>query len=209
MGNSLIKKVFYVPCSYWKFNYRLVKHPQDKLRLLYVGRLEKIKNLEIVLSAISWLINRKLINKSEIEFTVVGTGSYFEKYKKLIKKLNIEKIVNLKGYISDEILNKLYKKHNIFILPSNPEPIGLVVLEAMYNNLPILCSSRAGASSYVVAKKNGEIFDPNNYIELAKKILFYTNPKIRAIHGKNSLEILKQNYDFKIVGNSLYNLLKQ
>ena len=62
--------------------------------------------------------------------------------------------------------------NGIFILPSNPEPIGLVVLEAMYNNLPILCSSRAGASSYVISKKNGLMFNPNNYMELAKKFYF-------------------------------------
>lgn len=183
-----------------------VPHNQDKIRILYIGRLVKIKNIDIIIKAVNYLIEKKKIEKKNILINIVGSGEERLKLEKLAIKYKLNKNIFFKGQIPNTRLKEESKSSNIFILPSYKEAIGLVILEAMSYNLPIICSENAGASNYL-NNLNGLKFNPENHKDLAKKILNLKNKKKREELGNQSLKIIKENHELNIIGKKILNII--
>jgi glycosyltransferase involved in cell wall biosynthesis len=127
-----------------KFN-TVNKHKgSDEIRdLLFVGRLSKQKNLDMLLSAF------KLLQKEcELTLHIVGDGERRKMIQQRIAKENLRNVI-LHGRVSDEELRNLYQKSDIFVLPSLYESFPLVLLEAMASGLPIVASDIPGIRSVV------------------------------------------------------------
>ena len=194
------KKLIYIPISYelkkWP---KKIDNKQDKIKIINVARFEWLKAHHILIKAVAYLIKTKKIDKKEISVDLIGEGSLMNKMKKLCKKFEVDDIINFKGTMPNEKLGRFYQKHNLFILSSISDPIGLVVFEAMANGLPIIVSSNTGAKGSVYNWKNGFIFEAEDYKDLAKKILIMKNPSIRQKFGEESLRIIKKENNFEII----------
>lgn len=194
------KRLVYIPVSYSpKKGSGKSNNKQNKLNIICVARFEWLKAHHILIKAIAYLINSKKLDKKDININLVGDGSLINKMKKLCKKLDVQDVFNFKGKISNEKLDNYYQKHNLFILPSVSEPIGVVVFEAMSNGLPIIVSSNTGAKGSVYNGKNGYIFKNGDYKDLASKILKMKDPNKRQRFGKNSIKILKKDHSKKTI----------
>lgn len=128
-------------------------------KFLFIGRLEKIKNLELVIDIFNEL--------SDYSLTIIGVGSIEEKLKAKTKSKNIF----FKGNIRNSELIKYFKETNFLILPSLSEPWGLVVEEALYNKTPVILSHNCGSQQLIKESYNGILFDPLNKEELKNKVL--------------------------------------
>jgi glycosyltransferase involved in cell wall biosynthesis len=128
-------------------------------KFLFIGRLEKIKNLELVIEIFNELPDHSL--------TIIGVGSIEEKLKAKTKSKNIF----FKGDIQNSDLIKYFKETNFLILPSLSETWGLVVEEALYNKTPVILSRNCGSQELIKESYNGILFDPLNKKELKNKIL--------------------------------------
>lgn len=127
-------------------------------RFLYLGRVSRVKNLEILIKVFNDLPNYRL--------TLVGDGEEKE-YLQSIANQNISfkpPIENIK--LQNEFLN-----HDIFILPSISEPWGLVVEEALYFGLPVMISKNCGSVELVKNAVNGYVFEPGDSEEIKSLIL--------------------------------------
>ena len=127
-------------------------------RFLYVGRLSRVKNLEILIKVFNDLPNYQL--------TLIGDGEE-KKHLKSIANQNISfkpPIENIK--LQNEFLN-----HDIFILPSISETWGLVVEEALYFGLPVMISKNCGSVELVKNAANGYVFEPSDSEEIKNLIL--------------------------------------
>ncbi|MBN1638895.1 MAG: glycosyltransferase family 4 protein, partial [Ignavibacteriales bacterium] len=94
-------------------------------------------------------------------------------------------------------LPDIYRKADVFILPSLREPWGHVVTEAAASGLPLIVSNKVGSSPDLVKHDvNGYIYEPNNIRKLAKYImkLVYSS-KLRKKMGKES-EKIASNYNY-------------
>lgn len=133
-----------------------------KIKILYVGQINRNKNVGMVIAASNELKRRGYSN----EVCIVGAGPDMKRISKIAKKSNA--IVNIAGKIeSKEELKKYYRSSNIFIMPSINETFGLVYLEAMSQGLPVIYSFGQGIDGYF---KNGEIgyaCDPHDCKQIA------------------------------------------
>ena len=170
----------------------------NKKILFYVGRLETIKGVDLLLSAFSIL---KF--SSDIKLIIIGDGSQLLNLKKLSSKLNISENVHFTGKIFGNDLYSWYNIGQIFILPSLYEPFGAVVSEALQSGAKVLCSSLAGASE--LARLNGgTLFDPNDInklatiidIELSKIEPINNNISVRNANLNVSLEEIVKEMSF-------------
>lgn len=117
------------------------------LRYLFIGRLIAVKN--VVALAQEFKRNGKPL-------TIVGCGPMESD----IRRLNAPNIT-LTGFVPNEQLPELFRRHDIFILPSLYEPWGLVVEEALYHGLPVLASQHVGcARDLIIPGDTGELFNP-------------------------------------------------
>ena len=142
------------------FNY--IDQPKFCRRLevknfLYVGRLVKVKNLELLIRVFNDL--------PFLNLNIIGFGEE-ENYLKSIAQKNI----HFEGAIDNNDLVKYYQKNDVFILPSKSEPWGLVVEEALNNGLPVLVSNMVGCAPEIVNSSNGLIFKYDSENDLKEKI---------------------------------------
>jgi len=125
----------------------------------YVGRLEPQKNLPLLLTAMRHL--------PDMECVLVGGGSQREELESLAMRMGLTN-VRFAGYVPDAA--DLMPAFDIFCLPSLWEGLGLVLVEAMLRNVPVL-GSRAGAIPDVL--KNGEagiLFSQDSLQELVTSL---------------------------------------
>jgi glycosyltransferase involved in cell wall biosynthesis len=131
--------------------------------LLYVGRFSEEKNVQILIKAL-----RKLKNDfPEIKLNLVGSGPEEKKLKKMVKRFNLEKNVQFLDYIKREEIFSLYKTHKILVLPSKIESLGLVIIEALSQNLVPIVRKTYGPEEIL---NNEKLFFDGNENELYEKI---------------------------------------
>ncbi|MGG1655934.1 glycosyltransferase family 1 protein [Geobacillus sp. BMUD] len=172
-------------------NIKSIRKPSLKLPkeyCLFVGTLEKRKNLQLILKAISYSIKNNL---SVIPLVVVGgKGNGSEQIRKLIKELNIEEYVYFTGYISQEELAYIYENARLFIFPSLYEGFGIPLLEAMRYGVPIITSKTTSLPE--VAQDAAMFVDPFSPKELSyviNKLLLDDNLRSTLIEkGKDRLK---------------------
>lgn len=121
-------KIEYIPNWIAQKKY-ITKRKEGTLKLLYVGRLEKIKGIDNFIDALKHL-------KINYQATIIGKGSLKDE---LIKKAEGSNII-FKGYIDNDKLEPFFRKADIFVLPSLSESMPYSLLEAMSYGLPIVAS---------------------------------------------------------------------
>lgn len=130
---------------------------------LYVGRFSQEKNLYLLIRA--FLEHKKGTDLASKLF-LIGDGELRYDLVRLIKELKLQDHVILPGRFEGITLYNWYYNADCFILPSNYEPFGAVVNEALIFGLPVICSDIAGSSCLINAS-NGIVFNPENATELA------------------------------------------
>lgn len=162
--------------------FRKIRHKNDsknywdsdlKPKFLYVGRLIEKKN-------ISFLI--EVFNENGLPLTIVGDGPLLNQLKE-----QANSNIVFKGHCSNNEIHKIYKDHQIFILPSIVEPWGLVVEEALFYECVLLLSENVGCKNEMLSEPNtGASFDPVNKASLMNAInIILSNYNIYLTNVKN------------------------
>jgi glycosyltransferase involved in cell wall biosynthesis len=109
---------------------------KNKFTLLCVGEITHRKGVKYLIGAMSEIKNH--ISHEEIALLIIGTGPELKNIQALIKKMNLEKYIFLKGRVSHLELMQYYKAASLFVLPSLSEGMPTVILEALYFNLRVI-----------------------------------------------------------------------
>jgi glycosyltransferase involved in cell wall biosynthesis len=156
--------------------------------VLSLCRFHKKKGLDTLLKAAALLPNQK--------FIIVGTGEELENLINLNNKLNNKNVEFVGEKIGGE-KDELFHNCTLFCLPPRKEPFGIVFLEAMEHNKPIVCTKVDGIPEVVGGA--GAYVEVDDYKELAqtiKKVL--DNKTYYEVLSKNAKNQLKQFYITKI-----------
>lgn len=129
---------------------KLAATPPKTLRLLFVGRLSKQKNIVELLKALK-------ITKRRATLDIIGDGEERQIVQKTIKKLGL-KNVTMHGRLSREAVLPFYKTCHALIMPSLYEAQPLVLLEAMAARIPIIGTNVIGVAEHI--KNAGIIVEP-------------------------------------------------
>lgn len=147
----------------------------DKIFLL-ASRLVKYKGIENLINIIDKLNKKKL--KQKFCLIIAGSGDDEKYFKNLIKEKNIHNIFFI-GFIEQQSIYKYYSISDFFIFPTQNEPWGLVVNEALACGNYVLCSDKAGAAYDLIKENiNGNILNFNKYDNVINLIKKNINKKI-------------------------------
>ncbi|MCK4730453.1 MAG: glycosyltransferase [Candidatus Aenigmarchaeota archaeon] len=156
--------------------------------ILYVGRIHKIKGLDLLISVFSSL-NKEL---KDIKLVIVGPDDgHLNSLKNLAKTLKIEN----KILFTDPLFGKdkltAYVDADIFVLPSKYESFGNVALESLACGTPIIITKGCGLSEYI-DRKVGYIIDYNKQQLLETLYDSLTKDKKIKIMGKNAKKFVEK-----------------
>jgi glycosyltransferase involved in cell wall biosynthesis len=123
-----------------------------ELRLLYVGRISREKDLDLLADAYRRLRKEGL----PVRLFVVGHGPYSEALAKSLPDAFFT------GYLRGTELATAYASADIFVFPSTTDTFGNVILEAQASGLPVVVSDSGGPKELVAHKANGLITRSHN-----------------------------------------------
>ena len=140
----------------------------DKLNILFVGRMEKRKGFKYLLGAYEQ-VKREF---PQCRLIVVGPQDRsWQKYRKLAAARNLQDVV-FAGFVPYEELPRYYRSADIFCSPATgKESFGLVLLEAMVAGKPIVASNIAGYADVVSHNVDGLLVKPQDEKALADGLL--------------------------------------
>lgn len=161
-----------------------------EFHILWVGKFDFRKQLTIAIKAL------KACKKNNIIMDVYGTGNVREvqNSKNLAKKLEIDSQIVWHGNQPNSSVIKAMRSAQLFFFTSVSEDTSTVVLEAVSNQLPVLCFNTCGMAT-VIDEKVGRKID-------------LSNPKQSVKEFADTLNILEANRDL-LKGMSLNCILKQ
>jgi glycosyltransferase involved in cell wall biosynthesis len=141
-----------------------------EVRLLYVGRISREKDLDLLADAYRRLRKEGL----PVQLFVVGHGPYSEALAKSLPEAFFT------GYLRGTDLATAYASADIFVFPSTTDTFGNVILEAQACGLPVVVSDSGGPKELVVDRANGLITKSHDVEDFTRAIrALVTDPALR------------------------------
>ena len=148
-----------------------------EVRLLYVGRISREKDLDLLAAAYRRLRHEDL----PVQLFIVGHGPYSEAFAKSLPEAIFT------GYLTGDELATAYASADIFVFPSTTDTFGNVILEAQACGVPVVVSDSGGPKELVEDKTNGLITKSHDVEDFACAIrALVTNPALRERMGKSA-----------------------
>lgn len=164
--------------------------------VFFVGRLVHEKGVHILIDAVPKISSYY----NDVKFVVAGRGPQMDYLRGKCGALNIINKVYFTGYISDEDLCKLYKCADIAVFPSLYEPFGIVALEGIVANIPVVVADTGGLGDIVNHGVDGMKFYTGNFNSLADSILeILFNPGKADEMKSKALEKVNRIYNWNII----------
>jgi glycosyltransferase involved in cell wall biosynthesis len=108
--------------------------PRQSHRFLFVGRLERVKGIDLLLQAMVLLRDEKV----DVHLTIIGSGSMEEWARDFVDGKRLGEQVSLVGNVSDSTLGLYYTSCDCVVIPSRSESIPLVFSEALRFNKKVV-----------------------------------------------------------------------
>jgi len=171
----------------------------------FLGRLTMQKGPEYFIEAAKLIIERD----PNVRFVMAGTGDLMNKMIKRVAHLKIGTKFHFTGFLKGDDVDKMFALSDVFVMPSVSEPFGIVPLEAMRSNVPVVISKQSGVAEILKHALKVDFWDVNGLADAIYGLLHYESLRIMFTkYGKTEVDNLKwDNAAFKVVEvyNSLLN----
>ena len=160
-------------------------------RILYVGRIQPLKGVDVAVEALPWVAREV----PGVRMDIVGGPSGLngaaevESLKRRIAELSLSDRVCFRGPVPHDRLADWYRAADVLVVPSRSESFGLVAAEAQACGLPVVASRVGGLAELVEDGCSGflvEGWDPADYAEAILTVL--CDPAVAAILSRGSVE---------------------
>jgi len=189
-------------------NTELDNYLNGGLKVGYIGTIGMAHGSEIFIKTAEELKDK------DVKFIIVGSGAEREKLEMQIKNRKLDNIrifpLQPKGEIPS-IINKLdlfcvhLKRNKLFetVIPSK-------MFEGMVMKKPVLIGVRGEARTIVEESECGLFFEPENFKDMADKILLYkNNPEKMLLHGMNGYNLVIKNFNRGILAEQFLNIIRK
>lgn len=184
----------------------------SKFRILFCGRLIKLKGPELLIEIIDELVN--IGKQTNIELLVIGDGECLPILETKIDDFKLNDFIKLLGNKRQEEIKDLMEISDVLIQPGITDPYsgreetqGLVIQEAQSMQLPVIVSDVGGMKYGLIDGVTGFVVKQKNVSEFVEKLTFFIqNPEITKEMGIKGRQFVVENFDSEILGKKLLNL---
>jgi glycosyltransferase involved in cell wall biosynthesis len=167
-----------------------LKLPSAGVKMLYVGRVSREKNLDALADAFPGLAEQV----PGISLTIVGAGPYLIGLK---ERFAGRKDVHFTGVIHGEMLSGIFASADMLVFPSLTDTFGNSVVEALASGIPCITSDEGGPREIIVDGECGLVFEHARPGDLEEKILSLARDpaKLAAFKAKARERAMLFTYD--------------
>jgi len=184
-----------------------IETDNETLQLLFVGRIARVRRIELLLQAVAKLtfpVHLTVVGAEEKTSSVTRSG-YLQELKAWVQKTNLNNKVTFAGRKSPEELKAYYKNADIFVYPSQYENFGQPLLEAAAHGLPIVATQVGIARDIVIEGETGYLTsgDPKS---MSDRIQILQDNDLRKQMGVRIKTIIKEKFDWENIMSQYINL---
>jgi sugar transferase (PEP-CTERM/EpsH1 system associated) len=177
--------------------------PPGSIVIGTVGRLDPLKNQVALAEGFARALERRPELRARLRLAMIGDGPDRDRIEALLGENNLRQLAWLPGFLDET--PALYRRLNIFVLPSLREGISNTLLEAMASGCPVIATRVGGNPEIVPENVVGQLVAPGDVNALAQAVLNYVDhPAVMLEHGKSgrlhalrsfSLKAMVESYD--------------
>jgi D-inositol-3-phosphate glycosyltransferase len=184
--------------------------PEAKV-VMYVGRFDPRKGIETLVRA----MGQSQFRDSEKLQLIIGGGSRpghsdgieRDRIENIVAELGMSNFTTFPGRLSQEILPYYYAAADVCVVPSHYEPFGLVAIEAMASQTPVVASDVGGLQFTVVPEQTGLLAPPQDVAAFSSAIdRILANPQWRDELGQGARKRVETKFSWEGVAFQLAEL---
>lgn len=186
--------------------------PPCERMLLFVGRIEPLKGIDVLIEAISVMRDRGVLEEVPFCLSLIGGESEQDgdtenlemaRLQELRRKYNLEGLVTFLGRKNQDTLPYYYSAAEAVVVPSQYESFGMVALEAMACGTPVVASQVGGLAFLVQDGVTGYMVPFDDPIALGDRLTrLLKNQQLRQEMGRRAAE-LAQEYRWEIIAEKI------
>ncbi len=169
--------------------------------ILFMGRLVYEKGVQHLISAMPKILN----GYHDSKLVICGKGGMLEELQAQANNLGISNKVYFAGYMQGKDVQKMYKAADIAVFPSTYEPFGIVALEAMLSENPVVVSDIGGLNEIVQHRENGMktyCGNPNSIADSILELLY--DHKLCADITKKAKNKVRNEYNWSKIAQDTH-----
>jgi glycogen synthase len=154
----------------------------------FLGRITFQKGPEYFIE----VAHRVLQKDRNVRFVMAGSGDMLNKMIRRVAQLKIADRFHFTGFLKGEAVDRMFALSDVFVMPSVSEPFGLVPLEAMRTNVPVIVSKQSGVAEVLKHAIKVDFWDVDGMADAIYGILHYNAlSKMFIRYGKEEVDNLK------------------
>lgn len=178
--------------------YRKMAADKDAIKILYVGRFEERRNIRFIID----VFQKVQVQNDKVKLYMIGTGEkeYVQSCFSYINELGLKDKVIWQEKMEQKFLSGIYQMADFFVLPTEYEIFGMVLLEAMYYKTVVLTTQNGGSSTVMCNGKNGYVLQTKDPRQWANVITdtYKDKGKMKMIQN-NAHEVIEKKYIWNMV----------
>jgi glycosyltransferase involved in cell wall biosynthesis len=182
------------------------QHSYTDLHMVYLGRVNRKKGLDLLLKAMTQLPENI---KDRVALDIFGEDddNFMPELQGFVQENMLQEIVQFKGKLNPSERNQILQSYDLLVLTSHQENFGLVVAEALDQKIPVLISDKVNLCDEVENHQCGWVTSLS-VKSISKKVeeAFRTPKHIRAQMGARGHEYVRESYSFEKVAEKYWEL---
>jgi glycosyltransferase involved in cell wall biosynthesis len=185
-----------------------IRKREDIFKILFVGRLEWTKGIDILIEAVNLLKegHKESLDGKKVEFHLVGYWYQEDYYRNLIQKYSLWSYIKFKGLLVWKELIREYKESSLFVLPSRTEWFGITILESMAAHVPVLATRCGWPEDIIQNWMNWFLIEKENPNQLHNILLDFIELRIDILNEiiKNWYSTVLSKYNWNSIGEATF-----
>lgn len=193
-----------IPCEEARASIGL---PPEQSMVLFVGRIQPIKGIDLLIRAMALLLKRNPALRDEVSLVIIGghgdpsTDDELRRLDQLRAELGVSDLVTFLGSRDQDTLVDYYNAASTVVVPSHYESFGMVALEAMACGTPVIATDVGGLSLNIADGFNGYLVASGDAEALSYKIgLIITQDQLRRQLGRQARQWAER-FDWRIIAD--------
>ena len=183
------------------YNFRRRYAMDNEKIILFMGRLVYEKGIQHLIAAMPKILN----GYHDTKLVICGKGGMLEELQQQVRQMRIENKVYFAGYMQGKDVQRMYKAADISVFPSTYEPFGIVALEAMLSENPVVVSDIGGLNEIVEHRVNGMksyCGNPNSIADSILELLY--DHKLCADITKRAKNKVRNEYNWSKIAQDTH-----
>ncbi len=173
--------------------------------ILFIGRQISVKRPELLIQALNIIPD-----KNGIRLHYAGRGPMENKLIQLTRELELSRSVTFHGYLNEDPKWKMLSQADLVVLPSDTEAFGLVLIEAMACETPVMAPDHGPFPEIISNLEDGILYNKNTPGSLARGIsIIRDNPCLQAYLGKNAKKTVEKKFTIQRCVEEHYSLYNE